>query len=208
MAASDDTNSQQQTGESYANQSNQATADFYVSKHTDSSVISPEVGHTDMAKSKLMVIGWREWVSLPLLGLTGIKAKIDTGARTSAIHALDIERVKRKSGQDWLAFSVHPIQRNRAIVRRCEAQLVDIRRVTDSGGHREDRYFISTQVQIGSLIQTIEITLAQREDMLFRMLIGRTAMVPDIHVDPSLSYSLGRISARTLYADEAMGVST
>ena len=104
---------------------------------------------SNSSKQGDLIISWREWVSLPLLGLPAIKAKIDTGARTSAIHALDIERVTRNNGQDWLAFSVHPIQRDDSIVRRCEAPLVDIRSVTDSGGHTEDRYFISTQVQIG-----------------------------------------------------------
>ena len=93
-------------------------------------------------------------------------------------------------------------------MRRCEASLVDIRSVTDSGGHTEDRYFISTQVQIGSVLRSIEITLAQREDMLFRMLLGRTAMVPNIHVDPALSYSLGRVSARALYAEETTGANS
>lgn len=149
--------------------------------------------------SETLLIGWREWVSLPQLGLPAIKAKIDTGARTSAIHAFDIERIKKDGGQDWLMFSIQPIQRNISIVRRCEAQLMDIRRVTDSGGHAGDRYFIETELTIGSHTRTIEMTLSQRTDMLFRMLLGRTAMVPGLQVDPSLSFSLGRVSARSLY---------
>ena len=152
-----------------------------------------------------LLIGWREWVSLPQLGLPAIKAKIDTGARTSAIHAFDIEQMK-KNGQDWLAFSVQPVQRDTNIVCRCEAQLIDVRRVTDSGGHTGDRFFIETELQIGSHTRTIEMTLSQRSDMLFRMLLGRTAMVPGIQVDPSISFSLGRMSARALYADAADGV--
>lgn len=212
MGASDDISSesasQQQTGESYANQSNQAAAKKNVPTRADEPDTSSEGGSSDLPNSNHMIVGWREWVSLPSLGLPAIKAKIDTGARTSAIHALDIERIKRNNGQDWLAFSVQPIQRDASIVRRCEAPLVDVRRVTDSGGHREDRYFISTQVQIGSLKRTIEITLAQRDDMLFRMLIGRTAMIPDIHVDPAQSYSLGRVSARALYSDDAVGANS
>lgn len=153
----------------------------------------------------ILTIGWREWVSIPMLGLPAIKAKIDTGARTSAIHAFDIERFKRDDGQDWLQFSVLPLQRDNTVVRRCEAQLVDIRKVTDSGGHAADRFFIRTELHIGDQVRDIEITLSQRDDMLFRMLLGRTAMVPGIQVDPSLSYSLGRISARPLYADVAAG---
>jgi hypothetical protein len=153
-----------------------------------------------------MLIGWREWVSLPQLGLPAIKAKIDTGARTSAIHAFDIQQIKKNGGQDWLAFSVQPVQRNVSIVCRCEAQLIDVRRVTDSGGHAGDRFFIETELKIGSHTRTIEMTLSQRTDMLFRMLLGRTAMVPGIQVEPSLSFSLGRMSARTLYAGITEGV--
>ena len=156
------------------------------------------------AENNPLVVGWREWVSLPQLGLPAVKAKVDTGARTSAIHAYDIERVKR-DGKDWILFNVQPIQRDRTIIRRCEAPLVDIRRVTDSGGHSGDRFFISTELTLGSITRTIEITLSQRNDMLFRMLLGRTSLVPGIQVDPSRSFSLGRVSARALYAEEATG---
>ncbi len=168
------------------------------SRHPDA---SPEVTGENTVPT---IIGWREWVSLPELGLPAIKAKVDTGARTSAVHAYDIKREKRH-GQDWLLFSVQPIQRDSSIVRRCEAPLVDIRRVTDSGGHTDERYFISTQLQLGNLVRQIEVTLSQRDDMLFRMLLGRTAMVPGILVNPSESFSLGRLSARLLYADDATG---
>ncbi len=156
------------------------------------------------AENNPLVVGWREWVSLPQLGLPAVKAKVDTGARTSAVHAFDIERIKR-DGQDWILFNVQPIQRDTTIIRRCEAPLVDIRRVTDSGGHSGDRFFISTDLTIGPITRTIEITLSQRNDMLFRMLLGRTALVPGIQVDPSLSFSLGRVSARALYAEESTG---
>ncbi len=156
-------------------------------------------------QSGSLVIGWREWVSLPQLGLPAVKAKIDTGARTSAIHARDIKRIKRDDGRDWVEFTVQPIQRDTSIERRCEAPLLDIRRVTDSGGHTSDRFFIATELQLGPVSRTIEMTLSQRDDMLFRMLLGRTAMVPGIQVDPSLSFTLGRVSARLLYADEVAG---
>lgn len=166
---------------------------------------SDESSQTAVNDNEPLVIGWREWVSLPQLGLQAVKAKVDTGARTSAIHAYDIERVKRNGGQDWLMFSVQPIQRDRSIIRRCEAPLIDIRRVTDSGGHTAERYFITTELVLGPLSRTIEMTLSQRDDMMFRMLLGRTAMVPGILVDPSRSFSLGRLSARLLYANEAAG---
>lgn len=155
---------------------------------------------TSGQQPETLMIGWREWVSLPQLGLPAIKAKIDTGARTSAIHALDIEKFKKNGGQDWLTFSVQPIQRDVSIVRRCEARLIDIRRVTDSGGHAADRFFIETELKIGPLTRVIEMTLSQRTDMLFRMLLGRTSMAPGIIVDPSLSFTLGRVSARSLYS--------
>ena len=148
-----------------------------------------------------LTVGWREWVSLPELGLPGIKAKVDTGARTSAIHAFDIEPFCHSNGTDWVAFSVLPIQREPAIVRRCKAPLVDLRNVTDSGGHAEQRFCISSQLIVGPVTRTVEITLAQRNDMLFRMLLGRTTLKPDIVVNPHLSYTLGRQNARQLYND-------
>lgn len=149
----------------------------------------------------ILTIGWREWISLPMLGLPAVKVKVDTGARTSAIHAFDIERFKR-GVQDWVRFNVHPLQRDTSVTRQCEAPLVDIRQVTDSGGHTAERYFISTELQLGHLTRNIEITLTQRNDMLFRMLLGRTAMVPGIQVDPSKSFLMGRVSARALYTPE------
>lgn len=157
-------------------------------------------------ESELLLIGWREWVSLPQLGLPAIKAKIDTGARTSAIHAFDIETTKKNGGKDWLTFKVQPVQRDTSIICSCDAELIDVRRVTDSGGHAADRFFIKTELKIGSHSRMIEMTLSQRSDMLFRMLLGRTAMVPGMQVNPSLSFSLGRMSARALYADVIEGV--
>jgi len=151
------------------------------------------------------LIGWREWVSLPQLGIPAIKAKVDTGARTSAIHAFDIERIK-KNGEDWLAFTVQPVQRDDSIVLRAQAPLIDVRTVTDSGGHKAERFFIETRLNIGQHSRLIEMTLVQRKDMLFRMLLGRTAITPGIQIDPSTSFSLGRMSARSLYAEHDAGV--
>ena len=159
----------------------------------------------DSNASEFLSVGWREWVSLPDLGLPAIKAKVDTGARTSAIHAFDIERFEHENGEPWVAFSVLPIQRESGIKRRCKAPLVDIRNVTDSGGHKEERFFISTRLVIGEQARTVEMTLAQRTDMLFRMLLGRTTLVPGIVVNPHLSYTLGRVNARTIYSEESSG---
>ena len=159
------------------------------------------------ANPGVLTVGWREWVSLPELGLPGIKAKVDTGARTSAIHAFDIEPFRHADGSDWVAFNVLPIQRESGISRRCKALVVDRRNVTDSGGHIEERFCISTQLVVGPITKTVEITLAQRKEMLFRMLLGRTTLVPDIMVNPQLSYTFGRQNARSLYNNEDKDVS-
>lgn len=185
-----------------------AAGDMASASFTTSDSVPTGQGDTYTELDSPLIIGWREWVSLPNLDVPAIKAKIDTGARTSAIHAFDIERFKNDKGEDYVAFTVQPVQRDTTIIRRCEAPLIDIRSVTDSGGHKTDRYFIQTDVQIGTHIRSIEMTLTQRDDMLFRMLLGRTAMVPDIQVDPSRSFSLGRMSARTLYAASHSGVVT
>jgi len=148
-----------------------------------------------MNDSKFQFIGWREWVALPALSLPAIKVKVDTGARTSAIHAFDIQR----EDDQWVSFSVQPLQRNDTLVRRCRAPIVDIRKITDSGGHIEERFVIGTELVIGPITKPIELTLTERRSMLFRMLLGRTALIPEFRVDPALSYTFGRLAARRLY---------
>ena len=136
---------------------------------------------------QLTVVGWREIVSLPELGLEGIKAKVDTGARTSALHAFDIERFQ-KDGQEWLTFKTHPVQHTRKPVISCEARLQDERVVTDSGDHREKRFVIETPIEVGEKTWRVEVTLTDRKNMKFRMLLGRHAMRGKITVDPARSY--------------------
>ena len=104
---------------------------------------------------QLAVLGWREWVALPDLGLPAIKAKVDTGARTSALHAFLIEPYTEK-GVDMLRFMIHPIQNNQDFEVECHVPVYDYREVTDSGGHREMRYVIQTNVVIGELNCPIE----------------------------------------------------
>lgn len=136
------------------------------------------------------VLGWREWLALPELGIDRIKAKIDTGARTSALHAFYVEPFSR-NGEDWVRFGIHPQQRNTERVVHCEAKVLDRRQVTDSGGHREVRYVIRSAIQVGERIIEAELTLTDRETMRFRMLLGRTAMRGNFLVDSGRSYLQG-----------------
>jgi hypothetical protein len=139
----------------------------------------------------MQTLGWREWLALPELGIDIIKAKVDTGARTSALHAFFIDPY-RKAGRDRLRFGVHTHQKDRETAVICTADLLDQREVSDSGGHREQRFVIETELQIGGLHKRIELTLTNRDNMLFRMLLGRTALQGDFLVDVSLSYQAGK----------------
>lgn len=143
----------------------------------------------------MLTLGWREWVKLPALGLTAIKAKVDTGARTSALHAFDL-RPFIENGKQRIEFSIHPKQRDLDAVTVCQADVIDERMVTDSGGHQEKRWVIETALVIGEHSWPIEMTLTARDNMKFRMLLGRTALERKALVDASASYLVGKKPAR------------
>ncbi len=136
------------------------------------------------------LLGWREWVALPDLKLSGIKAKVDTGARSSALHAFEIEPY-RKGGERWVMFAIHPVQNCCEMSVECHAQVKDRRIVMDSGGHKQRRYVIETQMVVGQTVLCAEMTLTNRDSMIFRMLLGRTAMDARFIVAPGESYLQG-----------------
>lgn len=156
-------------------------------------------------ESHIITIGWREWVGLSELGIPAMKAKIDTGARTSCIHTFRQEEFER-NGQSWIRFWVHPLQKDTKQEIICEAEIIDKRFVRDSGGRQEFRPVIKTDIFLGDSRWEVEITLSNREEMLFRMLLGRTSMLGKLSINPALSYTQGKPDDATLknYYPEAL----
>ena len=145
---------------------------------------------------KKKIVGWREWVRLPGLAIPRVKAKLDTGARTSALHAFKITPFS-KDGAAYVRFIVHPLQRRRTPEIGCVALVIDHRNVMDSGGRIEERYVIRTDVKLGKSLWPIELTLTNRDQMGFRMLLGRQALRRRYVVDPSRSYIAGKKKKKT-----------
>ncbi len=144
-----------------------------------------------MKKQKKTQVGWREWIGFPELGVDRIKAKLDTGARTSVIHAFRIRKVDDED-EPRVEFYLHPVQRQRNPEYRCIAQIIDERTVKSSNGESETRYLIITPMRMGEHIWPVELTLSDRDQMGFRMLVGRSAIRGRCIVDPGSSFLLGR----------------
>ena len=139
------------------------------------------------ADSSLPVIGWREWVGLPDLGIGAIKSKVDTGARSSALHAFGLEDFSR-NGVPWVRFEIHPIQRSTEGAFDIEAEVLEYRRVRSSSGRAAVRPVIRTRVSLLGDAWPIELTLASRDELGFRMLLGREAFRGRFLVDAARSY--------------------
>ncbi|MFT6864477.1 MAG: hypothetical protein ACJAVK_003043 [Akkermansiaceae bacterium] len=153
--------------------------------------MSNELKASMTGTSQHILVGWREWLALPDLPIPSIKAKIDSGARTSCLHTAEYE-IFQKDDQDWVRFTVHPIKRHDEVESHAEAPVVDYRVVRDSGGHEERRPFIKTTLQVGKEKWEIELSLSNRENMKFRMLLGRTGMSDRILIDCAKSYLAGK----------------
>lgn len=136
-----------------------------------------------------ITIGWREWLTLPGLGIDAIKAKVDTGARTSCLHTFELETYHHQ-GEERVRFGMHPFQKDTEQVVRCDCPVYEWRRITDSGGHPEERVIIVTDLVLAGRRWPIEVSLTNRETMRFRMLLGRTAM-SEVVVRPRASFLLG-----------------
>lgn len=144
-----------------------------------------------------LCIGWQEWVSLPTLKIPIIKAKIDTGAKTSSLHAFNIEPFTLKN-QKYVRFLIHPLQRNHAISISCSAPVIDIRGVMSSNAQVEERYVIKSFICLGQRKWEIELTLSDRDPLRFRMLLGREALRLGILINPSKPLCVQKYSKKDL----------
>ncbi|MCC7454121.1 MAG: 30S ribosomal protein S6--L-glutamate ligase [Crocinitomix sp.] len=150
-----------------------------------------------MSKSTFTVIGNQEWCAFPELKTPAIRARIDSGAGTSSIHASNIKLFTR-DGENWVKFEIHPLHESPKIILRNEAKIVGVRKVKNTGGTSERRYVIKTPIKIGEFVYDIELTLANRDSMGFRMLLGREAMKNRFVVDPGAVNSLGDYTAHEI----------
>lgn len=146
---------------------------------------------TKKVKNCLPVIGWREWVALPELGIGKIKVKVDTGARSSSLHAFNLTKFER-DGAEWVSFEVHPLQRSKTTSITVEAEVLEHRSVKSSSGVAKIRPVIITEIELLGERWPVELTLASRDNMGFRMLLGREAFRRKFLVDAGKSYYGGK----------------
>ena len=149
--------------------------------------------------TRKLIVGSEEWCSLPGLGLPAIKARVDSGAATSSLHAFNIVPFQR-DGALWISFEVHPLQNDRSVVVRHEAPVLEQRGVRNTSGISETRYVIQEELVLGVQRWPIELTLTHRDAMGYRMLLGREAMVGRVLVDPEGSHQLGEVEPADLEA--------
>jgi ribosomal protein S6--L-glutamate ligase len=142
--------------------------------------------------SQKIIIGKEEWAALPELGLPAVKMRVDSGAKTSALHAFNIQVIE-ENGLKYVHFDIHPIQNNRKVIQSCRGLLIDQRHVKSSSGEKENRHVIRTPVTLGEETWDIEITLTNRDSMGYRMLLGREAMANRVLIDPDQAFCLGSI---------------
>jgi ribosomal protein S6--L-glutamate ligase len=146
-----------------------------------------------MSNKKKVIVGWQEVISLPSIGLPAIKVKVDTGAKTSSLHAENIKYFT-KNGKKYITFDVHPVQKHKDVSIRCQAELKEKRNVKSSSGCQENRPMITVDMKIGDHIFKIDLNLTKRDYMKSRMLLGRDAMKGNITVDPGNKFLHGTMS--------------
>ena len=146
-----------------------------------------------------ILIGWEEWCALDQLNIPAIKAKVDTGATISALHAYDIKGYK-KGDETFVRFIAHPLQGDLKLSIPCHAKVIDRRYIMSSNGHKEKRYVISTTLGLGEHSWDIELTLSNRDPLQFRMLLGREALSKKVLIDPARSRCQGSINKKELKA--------
>ena len=141
-----------------------------------------------------IVVGSEEWCGLPQLNILAIKARVDSGAKTSALHAINIIPFK-KDGDPWVRYEVHPLQNDGKTSIHCESPVIDRRKIKSSSGLSESRYVIKSIISIAESTWEIDLTLTNRDSMGYRMLLGRQAMSGKMLVDPEASFQLGELSS-------------
>ena len=144
---------------------------------------------------KKLLIGWKEWCALPELSIPAIKVKVDTGAKTSALHAHSIALIKKR-GKPFVEFIVPALPKKYKIEQYCCVPFYDLRTIISSNGEKETRYVIMTEFEIAGRVIDIELTLTDRSELQFPMLLGREALQQFAFIDPSAKYRQGKLSLR------------